>query len=85
MASDLIRHTYPVIFGRWMSFTLPATAQGPSIEAEVDEVSVVFPLGPRLKLSWAECKLELGSDGTKLYRCELKPDYRFEPTNPPHP
>ena len=65
-------------FGRSMNFTLPAMAQGPSIEAEVDGAAIVFPLGPRIALSWADCRLEVGSDRTKLYRCELKPQYRFE-------
>jgi hypothetical protein len=77
VGSDMIRHSYPVIFGRSMNFTLPATGQGPSIEAEVDGAAIVFPLGPNLALSWATCKLEVGSDGTKLYRCELNPSYRF--------
>jgi len=76
--SDMIRHSYPAIFGRSMNFTLPAMAQGPSIEAEVDGAAIVFPLGPRIALSWADCRLEVGSDRTKLYRCELKPQYRFE-------
>ena len=56
-----------------MNFTLPATAQGPSIEAEVNGVAIVYPLGPSLKLSWANCSMELVPIGTKLYRCELKP------------
>jgi hypothetical protein len=76
--SDLIRHSFPVIFGRSMNFTLPASAQGPSIEAEVNGAAIVFPLGPRLLLSWATCRLETGTDGTRLYRCELKPRYRFK-------
>lgn len=75
---DTIRHSYPAIFGSSMNFTLPASAQGPSIEAELDGAAIVFPLGPRLALSWASCRLELGSDRTKLYRCELKPQYRFQ-------
>lgn len=78
MVSDLIRHSFPVIFGRSMNFTLPASAQGPSIEAEVNGAAIVFPLGPRLLLSWATCRLETSPDGTRLYRCELKPRYRFK-------
>jgi hypothetical protein len=69
MVSDLIRHSYPMIFGRTMSFTLPPSAQGPSIEAEVDGTAIVFPLGPKLLLSWATCRLETGSDQTRLHRC----------------
>jgi hypothetical protein len=78
MMSDMIRHSYPVIFGEAMNFTLPATAQGPTIEAELDGAAIVFPLGPNLILSWANCRLEVGSDRTKHYRCELKPGFRFE-------
>jgi hypothetical protein len=77
MTVDMVRRSYPFIFGRSMHFTLPATAQGPSIETEVDGSEIVFPLGPSLILSWADCSLEIGSDGTKQYRCDLKPEYRF--------
>ena len=78
MESELIRHTYPVTFGRSMNFTLPSVASGISIEAEVDKSEIVFPLGPELRLSWATCRFEAGTDGTKQFRCELKPGYRFE-------
>jgi hypothetical protein len=78
MESELIRHTYPVTFGRSMNFTLPSVASGVSIEAEVDGSEIVFPLGPELRLSWATCRFEAGPDGTKQFRCELKPSYRFE-------
>ena len=77
MPGEAIRQLYPAIFGRNMNFTLPATAQGPSIEAERDGVAIVFPLGPNLKLSWAACNVQVTSDKTKLYSCELKPGYRF--------
>ena len=78
MSSDLIRHSFPAIFDRSMNFTLPASAQGPSIEAEVNGSEVVYPLGPALKLSWAVCNMDVGADRTKLYRCELKPEYEFK-------
>jgi hypothetical protein len=78
MESELIRHTYPVTFGRSMNFTLPSVASGISIEAEVDGSEIVFPLGPELRLSWATCRFEAGTDGAKQFRCELKPGYRFE-------
>jgi hypothetical protein len=78
MVSDMIRQSYPVQFDRSMNFTLPATAQGPSIEAEMNGAEIVFPLGPSLRLSWATCTLEVVGDHTKLYRCELKPGYRFQ-------
>jgi hypothetical protein len=77
MLSDTIRQAYPSIFGRDMTFTLPPTGQGPSIEAEVNGVDIVFPLGPDLSLSWASCNLQVAPNGTKLYSCELKPGYRF--------
>jgi hypothetical protein len=78
MVSDMIRHSFPVIFDRSMNFTLPATAQGPSIEAEINGAEIVYPLGPSLKLSWANCSMEVGANRAKLYRCELKPDYEFK-------
>ena len=76
--SDSIRTAYPIIFGRAMSFTLPPAAQGPSIEADLNGEEIVFPLGPALILPWAFCNLQLGTDRTKLYSCELKPTYRFQ-------
>jgi hypothetical protein len=76
--ADLIREAYPAIFGRQMSFTLPSTTQGPSIEAETNGTDIVYPLGPELSLSWAVCTLEIAADRTKLYRCELKPGYAFQ-------
>jgi len=78
MESELIRHTYPVTFGRSMNFTLPALASGPSIEADVDGTQIVYPLGPELRLSWATCRFESAPGGMKQYTCALKPGYRFE-------
>jgi hypothetical protein len=78
MATELIRHSYPVIYGNSMNFTLPATAQSPSIEAEVDGAKIVFPLGPALILSWATCRLEYRPDRSQQYRCQLKPEYQFK-------
>lgn len=77
MLSDEIRLAYPSIFSRTMTFTLPPTGEGPSIQAEVDGQEIVFPLGPDLNLSWASCTLQVASNRTKLFRCELKPGYRF--------
>jgi hypothetical protein len=76
--SDAIRQAYPAIYGRSMSFTLPATAEGPSIEADLGGAEIVFPLGPALQLSWAQCTLQVGPDQTKLYLCELKPGYQLQ-------
>ena len=78
MVSDLVRESYPVIFGRALNFSLPPLAEGPSIEAEVNGESIVFPLGPDLFLSWADCHVRVDSDQAKAYRCELKPGYRFQ-------
>jgi hypothetical protein len=78
MVSDLVRESYPVIFGQALNFSLPTSAEGPSIEAEVSGESIVFPLGPELFLSWADCHARVDSDQAKAYRCELKPGYRFQ-------
>lgn len=76
-ASDTVRYSIPVVFGNGMDFTLPGTAQGPSIEAGLNGSDIVFPLGPDILLSWAVCTLKANADGSKLYRCQLKPGYRF--------
>ena len=75
--SDMVRYAFPVVFGNGMNFTLPGTAEGPSIEANVSGQDIVFPLGPDIRLSWAVCTLESNPDSSKLYRCQLKPGYRF--------
>jgi hypothetical protein len=78
MTSDMVRVSYPVIFGRAMDFSLPAEAEGPSIEAEVNKEPIVFPLGPDLFLRWADCRSEADRSQSKTYRCDLKPGYRFQ-------
>jgi hypothetical protein len=77
MVSDLVRQSYPVIFGQALNFTLPALAEGVSIHAEINGESIIFPLGPNLFLSWADCNARVNKDQTKVYRCELKPGFRF--------
>jgi hypothetical protein len=77
MTSDLVRETYPVIFGRALNFSLPASAEGPSIQAEVGGEAIVFPLGPELFLRWAECHMSPDRDQSRNYRCELKHGYQF--------
>jgi hypothetical protein len=77
MVNDVTRQSYPVIFGQALNFTLPATAEGVSIEADLNGESVVFPLGPALILSWANCSTTMNRDQTTAYRCVLKPGYRF--------
>jgi hypothetical protein len=74
---DEVLRAFPAIFDRAMSFTLPASAEGPSIEANLNGEDIVFPLGPTLALSWATCTVESAGDGAKLYHCLLKPGYRF--------
>jgi len=77
MVSDALRRSYPVILDRALTFTLRAEAEGVSIEAKIDGAMIVFPLGPSLFLSWADCQLLVNKDKTRVYRCELKPRYRF--------
>ena len=76
--TDAVRVAYPAIYGRTMSFTLPGTGQGPSIEADLGGKQIVFPLGPALLLSWANCASDVSADRTQLFRCELKPGYGFQ-------
>ena len=75
--NDIVRESYPVIFGRALNFSLPAAAEGPSLEAELGGTNVVFPLGPAPELSWADCNVKVGKDQSKSYRCELKDGYKF--------
>jgi hypothetical protein len=77
MESDVVRESHPAIFGRTLNFSVPATAQGPSIEADVNGDPVVFPLGPSLCLSWADCAVTADKDQNKTYRCALKGNYQF--------
>jgi len=76
--SDL-RESFPVQFGRALSFSVPPTQEGVSIEAEIDGAPMVFPLGPDLYLSWATCTAvtDTEADKSTVYRCEPKPGYRF--------
>jgi hypothetical protein len=77
--SSNVRQSYPVVFGRTLTFTLPPTNEGASLEAEIDGDPMVFPLGPNLYLSWANCTGRTGQEAEKttVYRCELKSGYRF--------
>lgn len=77
MVSDIVRESYPVEFGEALNFTLPGGAEGVSIQAEMNGATIVFPLGPNLLLSWADCNARVNNDQTRVYRCELKPGYRF--------
>jgi hypothetical protein len=77
--ASYVRHSYPVIFGPTLNFTLPPTQEGVSIEADVNGAPMVFPLGPELYLSWATCNTRTSHDAEEstVYRCELKPGYKF--------
>lgn len=77
MFSDITRESYPVIFGQALNFTIPSAGEGVTIEADINGAAIVFPLGPDLLLSWATCSATVTPDRTKIYRCELKPGYRF--------
>lgn len=77
MQNDVVRTSYPVVFGDALNFTLPHAAEGVSLQAEVNGQSIVFPLGPALRLSWADCQTRSNPDETRVYRCELKPGYRW--------
>jgi len=72
-----VRYSYPVIFRRMLNFTLPPTEEGVSIEADVNGSPMVFPLGPDLYLSWANCAARTEEDKSTLYRCELKSGFKF--------
>lgn len=75
--SDLVRYSYPLIFGNALNFTLPAAADAVSIQADLNGQSVIFPIGPTAILDWADCNARSSNDGTRVFRCELKPGYRW--------
>jgi hypothetical protein len=76
--SDTTRKSYPVFFDRTLNFSLPASADGTCIEADLDGSPIIFPIGPNLSLSWADCETQTERESNKLYRCELKPGYLFQ-------
>lgn len=78
MISQREHWSYPAVFGDGLSFTLPANAESVSIEADLDGQTIIFPLGPSLFLSWAECNTGINPDGGRIYRCTPKPGHRFE-------
>jgi hypothetical protein len=73
-----IQRSYPIILGRQLNFALASSAEGVSIEAEVDGTPIVFPLPPNGVLSWATCSARVQRDQSRMYRCELKPGYIFK-------
>jgi hypothetical protein len=74
---DIVRESYPVIFGRSLNFSLPADAQGVTMEAELNGTEIIFPLAPDPELSWADCKVKFEKKQGSDYRCELKSGYTF--------
>ena len=73
-----VRMSYPVTFGQGFNFTVPPTAEGVSLVAELGGVEIVFPLGPEPDLSWATCTVRKGINAINtVYQCELKPGYRL--------
>jgi hypothetical protein len=76
--TNTTQRSYPIILGHGMNFTLPASAEGVSIEAEVGGEPIIFPLAPDGILGWTACDVRVQKDQTHLYRCELKPGYVFK-------
>ena len=74
---DIVRKSYPVIFGRSLNFTVPTDAGGVTMEADLNGSQVIFPLAPDPFLSWADCNVRIEVKQGKDYRCELKLGYRF--------
>jgi hypothetical protein len=74
MLSQTEHWSYPAIFGDQLSFTLPRGAESVSIEADVGGQNVIYPLGPALLLSWANCESNR-QDDTAVYQCTVKPGY----------
>jgi hypothetical protein len=70
--------SYPAIFGDGLSFTLPSAAESVSVEADIDGQTIIFPLGPALLLSWANCDDLVNPDRGRVFRCSLRPGYRFQ-------
>jgi hypothetical protein len=78
MAGQITYQSYPVIFGTALSFTLPPQSEGVSLEADISGQTIIFPLGPDLLLDWANCTATTRKDQTRIFRCELKPGYKFQ-------
>ncbi len=74
-----VRESYPVVFGRGFNFSVPPSAEGVTLVAELGGVEIVFPLSPALDMSWASCAVTKGVNAVNspFYQCELKSRYRF--------
>jgi len=75
---DIVRRAYPIIFGRSLNFTVPADAEGVTLEAELNGTQIIFPLPLEPSLSWADCKMKVDQERGRDYRCELKSGFRFQ-------
>ncbi|HEY7791058.1 MAG TPA: carboxypeptidase-like regulatory domain-containing protein [Vicinamibacterales bacterium] len=75
--ADVVQKAYPIIFDQEMNFSLPAAAKGPSLEATLNGIPIIFPLPPNPDLVWTACKVSEEAGGTKQYRCALRPGYQF--------
>ncbi len=78
MVSQMEHWSYPAIFGDGLSFTLPSSAESVSVEADLDGQTIIFPLGPSLILTWATCDDGTSPDQGRVFRCSLRPGYRFQ-------
>lgn len=78
MVTQMEHWSYPAIFGEGFSFTLPSSAESVSMEADLDGQTIIFPVGPALQMSWAGCDTGLNPDQGRIYRCSLKPGFRFQ-------
>lgn len=82
MISDVVRYSYPLVFGNALNFTLPPAAEGLTIQADLNGQNIIFPIGPANLLSWADCTARSNPDETRVFRCELKPGYRWPNPGP---
>jgi len=78
MVTQMEHWSYPAIFGEGFSFTLPPTAESVSMEADLDGQTIIFPMGPALQMSWASCDSGSNPDQGRIYRCTLRPGFRFQ-------
>lgn len=76
--TEMTLQSYPFLTGQTMTFALPPSSEGPSIMADLNGEEIVFPLGPSLIVSWTSCTVEVDPGHNRIYRCELKPGYRFQ-------
>jgi hypothetical protein len=78
MVSSTSVESFPINFAGTLNFAVPDGAEGVTIEAEMNGKPIVFPLGPDLILSWADCTSGISNDKARAFRCVLKPGYRFQ-------